>query len=41
MANFYNDNKDLKHHLHHPLMQKIVARSSQLRGRYGLLRESA
>ena len=25
MANFYNDNKDLKHHLHHPLMQKIVA----------------
>ena len=25
MANFFNDNKDLKHHLHHPLMQKIVA----------------
>ena len=25
MANFYTDNKDLKHHLHHPLMQKIVA----------------
>ncbi|MEF9924745.1 MAG: Acyl-CoA dehydrogenase C-terminal domain-containing protein [Muribaculaceae bacterium] len=24
MANFYNDNKDLKHHLTHPLMQKIV-----------------
>lgn len=25
MANFYNDNKDLRHHLTHPLMQKIVA----------------
>ena len=25
MANFYTDNKDLKHHLYHPLMQKIVA----------------
>ena len=25
MANFYNDNKDLKHHLFHPLMEKIVA----------------
>lgn len=25
MANFYNDNPDLKHHLSHPLMQKIVA----------------
>ena len=25
MANFYTDNHDLKHHLHHPLMQKIVA----------------
>ncbi len=25
MANFYNDNPDLKHHLHHPLMEKIVA----------------
>ncbi len=24
MANFYTDNTDLKHHLHHPLMQKIV-----------------
>ncbi len=24
MANFYNDNPDLKHHLGHPLMQKIV-----------------
>ena len=24
MANFYTDNKDLKHHLHHPLMRKIV-----------------
>ena len=24
MANFYNDNKDLKHHLNHPLMHKIV-----------------
>ena len=24
MANFYNDNPDLKHHLTHPLMQKIV-----------------
>ncbi|MCK4921392.1 MAG: acyl-CoA dehydrogenase family protein [Bacteroidales bacterium] len=25
MANFYNDNKDLKFHLHHPLMKKIVS----------------
>ena len=25
MANFYNDNPDLKHHLTHPLMQKIVS----------------
>ena len=24
MANFYTDNTALKHHLHHPLMQKIV-----------------
>ncbi len=24
MANFYTDNKDLKHHLNHPMMQKIV-----------------
>lgn len=24
MANYYNDNPDLKHHLNHPLMQKIV-----------------
>ena len=24
MANFYTDNPDLKHHLSHPLMQKIV-----------------
>ena len=25
MANFYTDNPELKHHLTHPLMQKIVA----------------
>lgn len=25
MANFYTDNPDLKHHLQHPMMQKIVA----------------
>lgn len=25
MANFYTDNPDLRHHLHHPLMEKIVA----------------
>ena len=25
MANFYNDNKALKHYLNHPLMEKIVA----------------
>ncbi|MCM1109650.1 MAG: acyl-CoA dehydrogenase family protein [Clostridium sp.] len=25
MANFYTDNTDLKHHLSHPLMEKIVA----------------
>ena len=25
MANFYTDNSDLKHHLTHPLMQRIVA----------------
>jgi len=25
MANFYNDNKDLKFHLNHPLMKRIVA----------------
>lgn len=25
MANYYNDNAALKHHLHHPLMEKIVA----------------
>ena len=25
MANFHTDNADLKHHLHHPLMEKIVA----------------
>ncbi len=24
MANFYNDNPDLKHHLTHPLMQRII-----------------
>ena len=24
MANFYTDNPDLRHHLTHPLMQKIV-----------------
>lgn len=24
MANFYTDNKDLKHHLNHPMMRKIV-----------------
>ena len=25
MANFYTDNPDLKHHLTHPMMEKIVA----------------
>ena len=25
MANFYNDNKDLKFHLNHPLMHKLVS----------------
>ena len=25
MANFYTDNPDLRHHLTHPLMEKIVA----------------
>ena len=25
MANFFNDNKALRYHLHHPLMEKIVA----------------
>ena len=25
MANFYNDNKDLKFHLMHPMMQKLVS----------------
>ncbi len=25
MANFYTDNPSLKHHLTHPLMEKIVA----------------
>ncbi|MDA3822151.1 MAG: acyl-CoA dehydrogenase, partial [Bacteroidales bacterium] len=25
MENFYTDNKDLKYHLNHPLMEKIVA----------------
>ncbi len=25
MANFYNDNKDLSFHLHHPLMKKIIS----------------
>ena len=25
MANFFLDNSDLKHHLHHPLMEKLVA----------------
>jgi alkylation response protein AidB-like acyl-CoA dehydrogenase len=25
MANFFNDNQDLKFHLHHPLMKKIVS----------------
>ena len=25
MANFFTDNSDLKHHLTHPLMQRIVA----------------
>ncbi len=25
MANFYNDNKDLKFHLNHPMMQKLVS----------------
>ncbi len=24
MANFYTDNPDLRHHLHHPMMEKIV-----------------
>ena len=24
MANFYTDNPDLRHHLTHPLMRKIV-----------------
>jgi hypothetical protein len=24
MANFFTDNSDLKHHLHHPMMEKIV-----------------
>jgi hypothetical protein len=24
MANFYTDNPDLKHHLTHPMMRKIV-----------------
>ena len=24
MANFYTDNPDLRHHLNHPLMRKIV-----------------
>ena len=24
MSNFYTDNSDLKHHLTHPLMQKLV-----------------
>lgn len=24
MANFYLDNPSLKHHLHHPLMERIV-----------------
>ena len=25
MANFYLDNSDLKHHLNHPLMKRLVA----------------
>ena len=25
MANFYLDNSDLKHHLNHPLMKKLVS----------------
>jgi alkylation response protein AidB-like acyl-CoA dehydrogenase len=29
MANFYNDNADLKFHLNHPLMEKIVALKEQ------------
>ena len=24
MANFYTDNADLRHHLNHPMMRKIV-----------------
>jgi hypothetical protein len=24
MANFYNDNEDLKFHLNHPLMKRII-----------------
>ena len=29
MANFYTDNSDLKFHLSHPLMQKIIALKEQ------------
>ena len=29
MANFYTDNPDLKHHLTHPLMEKIAARKER------------
>ena len=31
MANFYTDNEDIKFHLGHPLMEKIVARSPRER----------
>lgn len=29
MANFYTDNEDIKFHLGHPLMEKIVALKEQ------------
>ena len=30
MANFYTDNEDIKFHLGHPLMEKIVALTSKM-----------
>ena len=39
MANFYTDNEDLKFHLGHPLMQKIVAlkeRNFEEAGKYDI-----
>ena len=30
MANFYLDNSDLKHHLNHPLMKKLVFTGTEL-----------